>query len=146
MTAHIQQNLSSIVVSEAALARVMDRAVVLLAIAIGGLGLVMLLMGASETALLNAVANRAIGEAQYAAAWQVLGEPVDTGQPSGVVVSGDTHQHVEVVVPVRGARLRGKLYATAVVMDGEPQLMTVRVMAGRERLSIPLARDREGRR
>ena len=147
MTSHIVESaLTTVAVSDAGLSRVMDRAVVMLAITIGGLGLLVLLMGASETALLNAVAHRALGEAQHAAAWQVLGEPVHAGQPSGVVVSENAQQRVEVVVPVRGANLRGKLYATAVVVDGEPRLTTVRVMAGRERLAIPLVRQEEGRR
>lgn len=146
MTAHFEQALTSLVVSDATLSRVMDRAVVLLAIAIGGLGLVVLLMGASETALLNAVATKALGEARHAAAWQVLGEPVQAGQASGVVVADDTQQRVEVVVPVRGANLRGKLYATAVVVNGEARLTSVRVTAGKDQLAIPLVRDEEGRR
>lgn len=139
MTAHIGSAVSSSVAWELVLTRFADRLFVALVIIIGGLGLLTLLMGASETALVNSVAIDALGEARGGEAWQMLGEPVHAGQPSGVVVTHGAEELVEVVVPVRGGRSRGKLYATAVIEQGEPRLTAVRITVGKNRLAIPLA-------
>jgi hypothetical protein len=93
--------------------------------------------GVSNSALITELAREATSKAATdARVIARLGEGLRaSGQHSGKVSS----DAVNVVVPVTGSRGSGRLYATGTVEDDHATVSSLAVVAGAERIEVPLA-------
>lgn len=122
---------------EAYLSRLRRRWWVLLVVLIVIFCIFALVRGVSNSGLITELANEATSKAATdARVIARLGEGLtSSGQHSGEVSRGE----VKVVVPVAGSRGSGRLHATGVVNDGQATLTSLTVVAGTERIEVPMA-------